>query len=83
MAKRRRVVPAAAAVVALALAGCGDHATTDERGYTKAPLEDPNLIISPEPTTPMSRLGVKPNLPPVVVIPAPDTTKPLPAQTKS
>lgn len=83
MVKRGRVGAAvlAAALAAVTLAACGDQSTTDTRGYTKAPLENPDVFITPEPTTPMSRLGVKPNLPPVVVIPPPDTTKPLPKQT--
>ncbi|MBI4545575.1 MAG: hypothetical protein HY703_10290 [Gemmatimonadetes bacterium] len=55
----------AAAVLAAAwvvLAGCGDAETADKRGYTKAPLEQPGLIIKPEPTTEMDRLG-DPTLP--------------------
>ena len=51
------------AVGVVALGACGDQATTDEgRGYTKAPLEDPNFIITPEGTTEMARLN-EPNRP--------------------
>ncbi len=35
--------------VLLGLAACGDPATNDTRGYTKAPLEDPGLVIGSEP----------------------------------
>ncbi|MGK7312424.1 MAG: c-type cytochrome [Candidatus Longimicrobiales bacterium M2_2A_002] len=37
------------AVTVLALAACGDPATEDPRGYTKAPLENPGLLIGDEP----------------------------------
>lgn len=37
------------AVGVLALAACGDPATEDGRGYTKAPLENPGLLIAGEP----------------------------------
>lgn len=41
-----------------ALAGCGDAPTTDSRQwYTKAPLEDPGLIITPEEPSAMAELG--------------------------
>lgn len=46
-----------AAVAALALAACGDPATDDARGYTKAPLEDPDVIIVGEEATAMAELG--------------------------
>ena len=58
--------------VALVAAACGDAPTTDRRGYTKAPLEEPGLTIQSEATTEMARLG-RPQLPEVVEIPAPDT----------
>lgn len=35
--------------VVIGLAACGDPATNDDRGYTKAPLEDPGLIVAGEP----------------------------------
>lgn len=43
--------------VLVVLAGCGDAATTDRRGYTKAPLERPGLFIKAEPRTAMDELG--------------------------
>ena len=43
-------------------AGCGDAGTPDDRGYTKAPLEDPGYTIEAEETTEMSELGA-PNQP--------------------
>lgn len=51
---------AATALCLLALAGsagCGDGPTDDTRGYTKAPLEDPGVFISPEAPTVMDALG--------------------------
>lgn len=48
-------------VMVLALAGCGDPATEDERGYTKAPLERPGLLIAGEPE---SAVGVPTTLEP-------------------
>lgn len=47
------------------LAACGDPDTNDERGYTKAPLEEPGLLIQGEPETEMPELG-EPNRPRVV-----------------
>ena len=42
------------AVMLVALAACGDPATEDQgRGYTKAPLENPGLMVDGEPTSPM------------------------------
>ncbi|HUG41792.1 MAG TPA: c-type cytochrome [Longimicrobiales bacterium] len=46
----------------VALAACGDPATNDRRGYTKAPLENPGLLIGGEDATEMARLN-RPNLP--------------------
>lgn len=54
------MVRMAAGVGLLALLGvsaCGDAPTTDDRGYTKAPLEDPGAFISPEEPTAMDALG--------------------------
>lgn len=64
-----RVVARIASVCAFALvvASCGDPATDDPRGYSKAPLEQPGVFIKGEPTTEMSELG-EPILPPVVDI---------------
>jgi len=47
----------AVALGALALAACGDPATTDDRGYTKAPLEHPTVAIRGEEPGEMSRYG--------------------------
>lgn len=41
----------------LLAAGCGDPRTNDSRGYTKAPLEQPTVIVKGEPVTAMSKLG--------------------------
>ena len=46
------------AAVALVLsAGCGDPDTNDHRGYTKAPLESPTVLVKGEPASPMDRLA--------------------------
>ena len=58
---------------ALVLAGCGDPETTDTRGYTKAPLEDPGLIVDGEDASPMAALG-EPNRPRPVILRAPEAT---------
>lgn len=52
----------AAATLFLALAACGDPETGDRRGYTKAPLEDPSLLVQGENATVMSAMS-RPNLP--------------------
>lgn len=51
-------------IVALALttAGCGDPKTNDHRGYTKAPLEQPRVLVKGEHASDMARYG-EPNLP--------------------
>ena len=51
--------------MAVGLGACGDAETTDRRGYTKAPLEDPGVSITAEPTTENDGLGT-PILPQVV-----------------
>lgn len=43
--------------LALVLSACGDPDTGDTRGYTKAPLEDPGLLVRGEETTPMARMA--------------------------
>lgn len=58
--------------LAVALGGCGDPATTDDRGYTKAPLENPDVLIGGEEATAMSELG-DPQLPQAPVLHAPGT----------
>jgi len=55
------------AAAAVACAACGDPRTDDQRGYTKAPLERPALVIDGERPGPMRELGT-PNLPRPVVI---------------
>ena len=42
MSRRLRTLPLLALLI---VAGCGDPETDDDRGYTKAPLENPGLII--------------------------------------
>lgn len=51
-------------IVALALAAlaCGDPATEDDRGYTKAPLETPGLLVRGEDVSGMRSLS-RTNLP--------------------
>jgi hypothetical protein len=39
------------------LVGCGDPATNDARGYTKAPLENPGVVIKGEGSSAMDSLG--------------------------
>jgi mono/diheme cytochrome c family protein len=61
----------------VAVAACGDPDTNDRRGYTKAPLEEPTVIVRGEPVTAMSGLG-EPILPEAPVFEAEepaDTTK--------
>jgi mono/diheme cytochrome c family protein len=48
---------AGAALVVLAIAACGDPDSTDGRGYTKAPLERPGVLISGERPGDMSAYG--------------------------
>lgn len=60
----------------LALAACGDPDTGDERGYTKAPLERPTVLVQGEPVSDMDRLG-NPAMPEAPLIEAePDTAQP-------
>jgi mono/diheme cytochrome c family protein len=60
-------------LAALALAACGDPDTRDERGYTKAPLERPTVLVQGEPASDMDRLG-NPTVPAAPLIEAePDT----------
>ncbi|CAN5774745.1 hypothetical protein BH23GEM10_BH23GEM10_11210 [soil metagenome] len=44
-------------LLALSFAACGDPDTTDARGYTKAPLENPHVLISGEEPGEMARYG--------------------------
>jgi mono/diheme cytochrome c family protein len=41
----------------LALGACGDPDTNDRRGYTKAPLERPKVLVQGEPVSAMDALG--------------------------
>lgn len=50
----RRIMTAA---LLLAAAGCGDPKSSDHRGYTKAPLEKPTVIVQGEPKTEMAGIG--------------------------
>jgi hypothetical protein len=50
------------ASVLLLIPACGDRETEDRRGYTKAPLETPGLIVDAEARTDMNALGT-PNRP--------------------
>lgn len=51
---RRRALMAALALGALA---CGDPDPDAERGYTKAPLENPGLLVGGEDPSPMAAMG--------------------------
>ena len=58
----RKILMAAALV---SLTACGDNDTNDHRGYTKAPLEEPTVLIKAEDASPMAALGdpIKPEAP--------------------
>lgn len=47
----------AISLVAVLTFGCGDPETEDNRGYTKAPLEKPKVLIGGEARTAMDSLG--------------------------
>ena len=47
----------AVALVAVVTAACGDPETNDDRGYTKAPLEHPTVLIQGEDPSDMTRYG--------------------------
>ena len=64
----------------IVLAACGDPNTNDSRGYTKAPLEDPGVLIKGEGSSAMDSLG-SPILPRDTVIPA-ESTPPTNTKTK-
>lgn len=62
-------------VAVLVLAACGDPDTRDERGYTKAPLERPTVLVQGEPASEMDALG-NPAMPDAPLIEAePDTAQ--------
>ena len=43
--------------IALLVVACGDPDTNDDRGYTKAPLEHPTVLVKGERPSDMDRLG--------------------------
>ena len=45
------------AVAVISVAACGDNDTNDKRGYTKAPLESPTVLVKTEDASPMASLG--------------------------
>ncbi len=45
------------AALALGVLACGDPETDDDRGYTKAPLENPGLLIDGEDATAMAAVN--------------------------
>ena len=62
-------------VAVLIVAACGDPDTRDERGYTKAPLERPTVLVQGEPRSDMDALA-NPLLPEAPLIEAErDTAK--------
>ncbi len=65
----------------LALTACGDTETTDSRGYTKAPLEQPGLVVSSEPGSAMEGIGTpdRPR-PEIVQVPGDTGAAPVAAQ---
>lgn len=67
-------------IAVLAGAACGDPETSDDRGYTKAPLEQPTVLVKGEPESSMDRLGT-PLLPEAPVIDAEEDTAKAPAGT--
>jgi mono/diheme cytochrome c family protein len=46
-----------ASLALVGMTACGDPDTDDQRGYTKAPLESPTVLVKGEPNSPMDRLG--------------------------
>ncbi|MGH7444305.1 MAG: c-type cytochrome [Longimicrobiales bacterium] len=62
-----------ACALAAAAIGCGDPATSDDRGYTKAPLEHPTVLIDGEEPTAMAMLR-EPLTTPVREVPVPAPT---------
>ena len=66
----------------LAVTACGDANTNDTRGYTKAPLEKPNVLIHAEGSSAMDSLGT-PILPRDTVIEAEAAPAPAPVRPRS
>lgn len=52
-------------VAVVGVAACGDPETNDTRGYTKAPLENPSVVITPEPAATFEGMN-EPVRPPIV-----------------
>ena len=74
--RNHALLRAAGCLATIALLGCGDAETNDNRGYTKAPLEEPGVLIKSEGSSDMDALG-SPVLPRDTIIPvtaAPATT---------
>ena len=70
--------------IVIAAVACGDPETNDDRGYTKAPLEHPTVLIEGEETTAMAEL--RDPLVPVyreVPVPSADTASATPDQADS
>jgi hypothetical protein len=59
-------------MAAVGLGGCGDPDTNDDRGYTKAPLERPTVLIDGERPSPMREFGA-PRLPQTEPLELPDS----------
>jgi hypothetical protein len=62
-------------LIIVILSACGDANTNDDRGYTKAPLENPNVLIKAEGSSAMDSLG-SPILPRDTVISPPPAAAP-------
>lgn len=45
------------ALALITFGACGDNDTNDNRGYTKAPLEEPTVLVRAEDASAMDRLG--------------------------
>ncbi|MEX0907720.1 MAG: cytochrome c [Gemmatimonadota bacterium] len=57
MKLQKRTWPGVLLLLAAASAACGDPETNDNRGYTKAPLENPNVFIAGEEPGEMAQYG--------------------------
>lgn len=68
-----RAICLAGFVLALGSTGCGAPSSSDQRGYTKAPLEQPGVFVKTPPPDPMRSLGDHPILPDTARIVLPDS----------
>ena len=59
-------------MAAVVFVGCGDPETNDDRGYTKAPLERPTVLIDGEEPSDMREFG-SPRLPQTEPMEFPDS----------